>query len=116
VAAEENVVSPVAHVAGIDERAQLLEAADELAAGAIAAVRPLDRELDLVGDQLERGVRIGPVEGREVALEEAHAAALARPVASGGTPISARQRSVKNAATLLSVTIPFGRYQCQTLL
>jgi hypothetical protein len=36
--------------------------------------------------------------------------------ASGATPISARQRSVKNAATLSSVTIPLGRYQCQTLL
>ena len=50
---------------------------------AVAAVGPLDRELDVVGDELERGVRVGPVEGREVALEEAHAAALARPVASG---------------------------------
>ena len=109
-------MGPVAHVAGVDERAQVLEAADELAAGAVAAVGPLDRELDVVGDQLEGGVRVGPVEGLEVALEERHAAALARPVASGGTPISARQRSVKNAATLLSVTIPFGRYQCQTLL
>src|SRR5512132_708210 len=113
VAGEEDVVAPLAHVPGVDERAQLLEAADELAAGAVAVVSPLDRELDVVGDQLERRVRVGPVEGREVALEEAHAAALARPAASGGTPISARQRSVKNAATLLSVTIPFGRYQCQ---
>src|SRR4051794_18087452 len=115
-AAEEDVVGPVAHVAGVDEAAQLLTAADELAALGARARSPLDRERRVVGDELERRVRVGPVEGGEVRLEEGHAAALGRASASGATPSIARLREVKNSATRSSATIPFGRYQCQMLL
>src|SRR5215218_1087697 len=110
------MMRPVAHVARVDERPQLGPAADELAAGAIAPARPLDRELDVLGHELERRVRIRPVERLEVALEEAHAATLGRSRASGATPIRARLRSVKNSAMRLRATMPFGRYQCQMLL
>ena len=113
--------------AGADRKSsQFLGGLDELPAGAIRAAGPLDRELDVVGDKLERRVRIGAVERGEVALEEAcasrrsrvsaHAAAPARADASGATPTSARLRSVKNSAMRLRATIPLGRYQCQTLL
>jgi hypothetical protein len=47
-------MGPVAHVAGVDEAAELLAAADELAAADVRAVRPLDRELGVVGDELQR--------------------------------------------------------------
>src|SRR4051794_11086803 len=114
--AEEHVVRPVAHVAGVDERAQLRDAPGELAAPAVVAGGPLDRELEVVGHERERRVGIGPVEGGEVALEERHAATLARCAASGATPSSANARSVKKSATRSSGTIPFGRYQCQMLL
>ena len=63
-------MGPAVHVARVDEAAQLLEPADELAALAVAAAGPLDRELDVRRDQLQRAVRIGPVETLEVALEE----------------------------------------------
>ena len=58
-------------VAGVDEAAQLVEPAEELAASAIVARRPLDRELHVLGHELQRAVRVGPVEALEVLLEEA---------------------------------------------
>ena len=61
-----------------DVVAQLRAAADELPAVAVRAPRPLDRELDVVAHELERRVRIGPVEGGEVELD-AGTTALAIP-------------------------------------
>ena len=52
-----------------------------------------DRELDVVGDEVERRVRLGAVEGFEVALEEAHAAARCSSGA-GGRPIMETASSV----------------------
>ena len=47
--------------------------AEELAALAISRRRPLDRELHVLGHELQRAVRVGPVEPLEVPLEERHA-------------------------------------------
>ena len=98
------------------KRAQLLAPAGELAALPVVARGPLDREVDVVGDEVERGVRIGPVEGGEVALEEA---SCRGPAELGGLRREADERdvrSVKKPATRSRATIPFGRYQCQMLL
>src|SRR6476646_7621411 len=114
--AEHHVVRPAVHVAQLDEAAQLLEAADELAAAAVVAGGPLDRELDVRGDHLERAVRIGAVEALEVAFEEGHATLHGRMTPPGSTPITASARSLKNSAIGSSVAIPPGRYHCQTLL
>ena len=107
---------PARGVPGVDEAAQLLAPAHELAALGIRARRPLDREAHVVGDEAERGVRLRPVEGLEVALEERHAAMRGRAVASGLTPIIASARAMKNSRTWSRPTRPLGRYQCQTLL
>src|SRR6185437_3995529 len=52
-AAVHDVVSPSLHVARVDEAAQLLESAEELTALARVIRRPLDRELHVLGHQLE---------------------------------------------------------------
>ncbi len=100
----------------VDEAAQFLDASHELAAAAVVAGGPLDREFDLRGDQLERAVRVGAVEALEVAFEEVHATMLGRMTPPGSTPIMASARSLKNSAIGSSVTIPPGRYHCQMLL
>src|SRR5215211_4570191 len=104
--AEHDVVRPALHVAQVDEAAQLLATTNELAAAAVAAGGPLDREFDVRGDQLERAVRIRAVQALEVAFEEAHATMLCRMTPPGSTPIMASARSLKNSATGSSVTIP----------
>jgi hypothetical protein len=63
---------PPLGVAGVDEAAKLVEPAEELAASAILARRPLDRELDVLGHELQGAARVGPVEPLEVPLEVRH--------------------------------------------
>ena len=68
----DDVMRPALGVAGVDEPAQLVEPAEELAAAAIVARGPLDRELHVLGHELQRAVRVGPVEALEVLLEVRH--------------------------------------------
>src|SRR3954471_3729378 len=99
-------MGPATRVAGSGEARQLVAAASELTA--LLAVGPVDRELHALLHELEAAERIRPVERREVALEEAHAAASN---GSGSSPRIARMRSVKKPAMRSSSMRPCGRNQ-----